>query len=195
MSILFLWETSTATTNCGEEMRWQCGAAKGEAEPIVLLMADWGLTSLLPRGTFTREESTYRSTIDLVFASVGLHRRVTRCRVHPVEHGSDHRAIETTFQFEAPPAPTPTARFSFRNAPWADIARELRDLKTEIIDVTDCSELDATAGRLTGRVSAAIRQLVPVARPSPYGKRWWTRELTALRDTYTWYRNRCTRAR
>ncbi|KAJ5264686.1 hypothetical protein N7505_007479 [Penicillium chrysogenum] len=57
------------------------------------------------------------------------------------------------------------------------------------------SELDATAGRLTGRISSAIRQLVPVARPSPYGKRWWTSELTALRDTYTWARNRCTQAR
>ncbi|KAJ5537495.1 hypothetical protein N7494_006974 [Penicillium frequentans] len=30
VSILFLWETSTATTNCGEEMRWQCGAARGK---------------------------------------------------------------------------------------------------------------------------------------------------------------------
>ncbi|KAI9044708.1 uncharacterized protein KD926_011678 [Aspergillus affinis] len=41
-------------------------------EPIVLLMADWGLTSLLPRGTFTREEGPYQSTIDLVLASTDL---------------------------------------------------------------------------------------------------------------------------
>ena len=89
----------------------------------------------------------------------------------------------------------PTARFSFREAPWADVNRELRDLETEVIDITDYPELDATVGRLTGRISAAIRQLVPVARPSPYGKRWWTPELTALRDTYTWARNRRTQAR
>ena len=168
---------------------------QGEAEPIVLLMADWGLNSLLPRGTVTREEGSYRSTIDLVLASTGLSRRVTRCHIHPVEHGSDHRAIETTFQCEVPPAPPPITRFSFRDAPWADIRRELRDLKSEIIDVTDCSELDRMAGRLTGRIGAAIHHLVPVARPSRYGKRWWTRELTALRDTYTWTRNQCTQAR
>ena len=168
---------------------------QGEAEPIVLLMADWGLTSLLPRGIFTREEGPFRSTIDLVLASTDLSRRVTRCRIHPVEHGSDHRAIETTFQCEAPPTLPPTARFSFREAPWADINRKLKDLETEVIDITDSSELDATVGRLTGRISAAIRQLVPVARPSPYGKRWWTPELTALRDTYTWARNRRTQAR
>ncbi|KAJ5300187.1 hypothetical protein N7508_007430 [Penicillium antarcticum] len=168
---------------------------QGEAEPIVLLMADWGLTSLLPRGIFTREEGPYQSTIDLVLASTDLSRRVTRCRIHPVEHGSDHRAIETNFQSEAQPTLPPTTRFSFREAPWADINRELRDLETEIIDITDRSELDATAGRLTGRISSAIRKLVPVARPSSYGKRWWTPKLTALRDTYTSARNRCTQAR
>ncbi|KAJ5091031.1 hypothetical protein N7532_009715 [Penicillium argentinense] len=168
---------------------------QGEAEPIVLLMADWGLTSLLPRGIFTREEGPYRSTIDLFLASTDLSRRVTRCRIHPVEHGSDHRAIETTFQSEARPTPPPTIRFSFREAPWADINRELRDLEMDITDITDRSELDATAGHLTRRVSAAIRQLVPVVRPSPYGKRWWTSELTALRNTYIWARNRCTQAR
>ncbi|KAJ5100145.1 hypothetical protein N7532_007146 [Penicillium argentinense] len=124
---------------------------QGEAEPIVLLMADWGLTSLLPRGIFTREEGPYRSTIDLVLASTDLSRRVTRCRIHPVEHGSDHRAIETTFQSEARPTPPPTIRFSFREAPWADINRELRDLETDITDITDRSELDATAGHLTRR--------------------------------------------
>ncbi|KAJ5117672.1 hypothetical protein N7448_011304 [Penicillium atrosanguineum] len=167
---------------------------QGEAEPIVL-MADWGLTSLLPRGISTREEGPFRSTIDLVLASTDLSRRVTRCRIHPVEHGSDHRAIETTFHCEARSTLPSTTRFSFREAPWADINRELRDLETEIMDITDHSELDATPGRLTSRICSAIRQLVPVARPSPHGKRWWTPELTALRDTYTWTRNRSTQAR
>lgn len=109
--------------------------------------------------------------------------------------GSDHRAIETTFQTGARPTPSPTPRFVFRAAPWADINRELKGLETEIVDPTSCSELDAAVGQLTSRVSLVIGQLVPVARPSPYSKRWWTLELTALRDTYTWARNRCTRAR
>ena len=120
---------------------------------------------------------------------------VTRCRIHPVEHGSDCRAIETTFQCEARPMLPPITRFSLREALWADINRNLGDLVTEIIDITDCSELDATAGRLTGRINAAVHKLVPIARPSPYGKRWWTPELTALRDTYTWARNRRMQAR
>jgi hypothetical protein len=168
---------------------------QGEAEPIVLLMADWGLTSLLRRGTTTYEEGPRRSTVDLVLASTGLSRRVARCRIHHIEHGSDHRAIDTTFRCKEQPTPSSRARFLFREAPWADINRAVEDLQTEVIDIISCSDLDATVGRLTSRVSSAIHQLTPVARPSPYSKRWWTPELTELRDTYTWARNRCTRAR
>jgi hypothetical protein len=73
---------------------------QGEAEQIVLVMVNWGLTSLLRRGT-TSYEGPCRSTGDLVLASEELSRRVARCRIHPVEHGSDHRAIEATFQGEA----------------------------------------------------------------------------------------------
>ena len=35
----------------------------------------------------------------------------------------------------------------------------------------------------------AIRQHCPKAKPSAYGKRWWTPDLTALRRNYTWTRN------
>lgn len=89
-------------------------ARQGEAEPIVLLMAEWGLTSLLPRRTITYEEGARQSTIDLTLASAGLSRRVMRCGIHPVEHGSDHPAIETTFQTEARQTVAQRPRFLFR---------------------------------------------------------------------------------
>ena len=145
-------------------------ARQGEAEPIVFLRADWGLTSLLRRGTTTYEEGPRRSTVDLVLASTELSGRVARCRIHPVEHGSDHRAIETTFRGQGEPAPSPRARFLFREAPWADINRTLKDLETEVIDIESCSELNAVVGRLTNKVSSAIHQLTPVARPCPHRK-------------------------
>ncbi|KAJ5819464.1 reverse transcriptase [Penicillium riverlandense] len=66
---------------------------------------------------------------------------------------------------------------------------------TEIIDITNQAELEAAVGSLTRRIGQTVDRLVPVARPSPYGKRWWTPELTRMRDEYTWTRNRCTQAR
>ncbi|OAQ63890.1 reverse transcriptase [Purpureocillium lilacinum] len=38
-------------------------------------------------------------------------------------------------------------------------------------------------------VSEAIQDLAPRARPSPYAKRWWTADLTLLRQIYTFWRN------
>ncbi|KAK4061193.1 hypothetical protein Purlil1_14262 [Purpureocillium lilacinum] len=38
-------------------------------------------------------------------------------------------------------------------------------------------------------VSEAIQDLAPRARPSPYAKRWWTADLTRLRQIYTFWRN------
>ncbi|KJZ72791.1 hypothetical protein HIM_07735 [Hirsutella minnesotensis 3608] len=38
-------------------------------------------------------------------------------------------------------------------------------------------------------VLGAIHELTPRARPSPYAKRWWTKDLTQLRRTYTFWRN------
>jgi hypothetical protein len=36
----------------------------------------------------------------------------------------------------------------------------------------------------------AVNSLTPKAKPSPYEKRWWTRDLTKLRQVYTYWRNR-----
>lgn len=44
--------------------------------------------------------------------------------------------------------------------------------------------------RLMSAVLEAVHALTPKARPSPYAKRWWTADLTQLRQIYTYWRNR-----
>ena len=39
-------------------------------------------------------------------------------------------------------------------------------------------------------VLEAVNTLTPKAKPSPYKKRWWTCNLTKLRQVYTYWRNR-----
>jgi endonuclease/exonuclease/phosphatase family metal-dependent hydrolase len=70
---------------------------QGEADPIIELMSDHGLCSLLPRGTKTWRNGGHETTVDLVLASEELATIVVACAAHTAEHGSDHRAIETTF--------------------------------------------------------------------------------------------------
>jgi hypothetical protein len=45
---------------------------------------------------------------------------VIKYTIHTTEHGSDHRAIETTFDV-ATPERVVEARLLFKNAPWTDI--------------------------------------------------------------------------
>jgi endonuclease/exonuclease/phosphatase family metal-dependent hydrolase len=89
---------------------------QGEADPIIDFMNRWRLESLLPRGTKTWQSATHATTIDLMLASQELASDVLKCKIHDTEHGSDHRAIETSFDVEVPDHAT-QPRLLFKNAP------------------------------------------------------------------------------
>jgi hypothetical protein len=93
---------------------------QGEADLIVELMREHALHSLLPRGTKTWQNGARESTIDVILASEELATSTVKCLVHATKHGSDHRAIETTFDV-ATPKRFFKARLLFKNAPWTDI--------------------------------------------------------------------------
>ncbi|KAF4625101.1 hypothetical protein G7Y89_g13068 [Cudoniella acicularis] len=75
---------------------------QGEVDPIIDLMTELALSSLLPRGTKTWHGRDYEMTIDLVLASKELTDTTLKCTIHKTEHGSDHRAIETVFDISVP---------------------------------------------------------------------------------------------
>ncbi|CAM1503401.1 Fc.00g081770.m01.CDS01 [Cosmosporella sp. VM-42] len=161
------------------------GRRQGEAEPIIGLMEEHSLLSLLPRGTKTGENSEHSSTIDLMPASAELAEEMVACGVHPTEHGSDHRAIRTEFDLGVPERRTGERRL-FKNAPWTAI-RERVEEKLRWLPWD--GDVQAQKDVLMGVVLEAIDTLVPPAKPSPYAKRWWTTDLTRLRRAYTYWRN------
>ncbi|XP_044720163.1 endonuclease-reverse transcriptase domain-containing protein [Hirsutella rhossiliensis] len=158
---------------------------QGEGQPIIDLMDDFGLSSLLPRGTKTWQRSDEESTIDLVLASAELADELTSCVIHPTEHGSDHRAIQTTFDIRVPERTFPQ-RLMLKNAPWIAIATRVED---ELRPLPWTVGVQTQADQLMRVVTKALRDLTPRAQPPPYAKRWWTKDLTRLRRTYTYWRN------
>ncbi|EAQ93820.1 hypothetical protein CHGG_02055 [Chaetomium globosum CBS 148.51] len=106
-------------------------------------------------------------------------------RFTPANHGSDHRAIETAFDTSVEDRPSET-RFLFKNAPWAEI-------RTRVAANLERIPWDGNVQQQTDRLMAAVTEavygLTPKAKPSPYAKRWWTTDLTRLRQTYTFWRN------
>ncbi|KAI3014154.1 transcriptional regulator family: Zinc finger, CCHC-type [Aspergillus niger] len=162
---------------------------QGEADPIINLMSEYALSSLLKRGTKTWHGGGYsgdtESTIDLVLASDNLTESVIKCAILGTEHGSDHCAIETVF--DAPwSLPQHQGRLLLKNAPWKEInARIANTLAATPAEGTVQQKTD----RLMSAVSEAVHALTPKSKPSPHAKRWWTADLTQLRHIYTYWRN------
>ena len=86
---------------------------QGEAEPLVELMAELSLQSLLPRGTVTYSARTVSSTIDLIFTTARLAEEVEQSEVYDCNHGSDHEAIHSSFS-TAIPVPLSAPRLIFK---------------------------------------------------------------------------------
>ncbi|KAJ5264644.1 hypothetical protein N7505_007437 [Penicillium chrysogenum] len=146
-------------------------------------------SSLLKRGTKTWHGGGHsgdcESTIDLVLASENLTDSMIKCAILGTDHGSDHDAIETVFDFPWP-IPKYQERLLLKNAPWNEInARIASTLAAAPSEGTVQQKTD----RLISAVSDAVHNLTPRAKPSPHAKRWWTTDLTQLRHIYTYWRN------
>lgn len=145
-------------------------------------MAELSLQSLLPAGTITYECVIGKSTIDLLLATTGLDEDLVRCSLWEHEYGSDHRAITTRFSMDMDREER-QERLLLKNAPWDKIRAAVEREKGEGFLAGDVDEM---AGRLTAWVNKALEAHYARARPSPYIKRWWSKDLTALQKSYTY---------
>lgn len=134
---------------------------QGEAEPIIDLMNEHGLHSLVPRGTRTWQGPDYESTIDLILATSEIADEVVRCALHPVDHGSDHRAIQTTFDVALPERDT-APRLLFKNAPWSLIRARVKEGLERLSGSVGVQE---QTDQLMHVVVEAVEDLTPRAKP------------------------------
>jgi hypothetical protein len=171
-----------------------------EGEQIINFMQEAGLQSLLKAGTPTWEHLSLdrRSTIDLVLGSQGIQDNLIACQIHYIDHGSDYKAISTSYYSQQEAATKRKGKRLYGNADWplirAQIASQLCHTDSETT-LRSNAQLDNKVGLLNRVTARTLEELVPRARESPYNKRWWTKELTELRAEYTTRRNRVTTLR
>ncbi|KAI2955870.1 hypothetical protein CBS147352_10986 [Aspergillus niger] len=143
---------------------------QGEADPIIDLMNECALSSLLKRGTETWHGGGYsgdcESTIDLVLASDNLTDSVIKCAILGTEHGSDHCAVETVFD-----APWSLLQHQgpllLKNAPWKEInARIANTLAATLAEGTVQQKTD----RLLSAVSEAVHAYLKSGEDAAFGK-------------------------
>ena len=89
---------------------------QGEAEPIIDLISDFHLQSLLPRGIPTWQRGDFESTIDLVLASSNISEVQRKCEIYPIKYSSDYRAITAEFDIDIPEQIL-SIRYQWENTP------------------------------------------------------------------------------
>jgi hypothetical protein len=79
---------------------------QGKVDPIINLMNEFALSSLLKQGTKIWHGRGYggdlESTIDLVLTSKNLIDSMVKCMIHGTEHGSNHSIIKIVFDVLTP---------------------------------------------------------------------------------------------
>jgi hypothetical protein len=124
------------------------------------------------------------STLDTVFASYGLANDMVCYVIHTVDHGSDHKGIVLETSILLDNYKEKEKKRLYYNADWEAIRATFKqNLATRYTwtSLDTKSQLDQAAEDLVALVNTTLDEMVPRAKPSPYAKRWWTRELSQLR--------------
>jgi len=157
-----------------------------EAAVLTELLADHGMQMALPHGTPTIRNSAGNLTRpDNVFISDQLTEWLSKCEVRQDDQPpmADHFPIATHIEF---PIATPDKEppRNFRATDWEELQEELENGLTMIPapkEIRTKEELNKALGDLEDVILKTIDKTVPRRKPSPYVKRWWTKELDKAR--------------
>lgn len=132
------------------------------------------------------------SVLDLTFASPTVFDSIQNWAIDSeASSGSDHAVLRfelQSLQHTTVPAPT-SNRYNWKKADWELFGKTLLQATATKADVWNLAlshphyhhNLDLAAELLRDSILTAITAAVPLARPSPQSKAWWTEELTVKR--------------
>ena len=157
------------------------------AQPLLDMLSRYNMKMALPKDIPTLKASSTgnHTRVDNVFCSDHLLNAIISCDTSPEQRPpkADHYPIITTFDItiaEGHQDPRP----NFRLTNWEQFVNTLKQkleglaCDTEIDTITEFNQrLDA----LNIAVNETIVQHVPNVKPSPYTKRWWTKDLAIAR--------------
>ena len=165
------------------------GDSAEAAEKLIEALADTGLELALPSGIPTHKHNVTKrwSRLDQVFVSDHSENIVTSCDTQPDHWGinTDHLPILTVLNLKADiveDAEIP----NFRSVDWGDFRKELSAKLAKLAPpapIANQRQLDESCASLTKAIQYTIEAQVPVTELTSKSKRWWTKELTQLRQS------------
>ncbi len=157
------------------------------SELLVRYLAEFGLDMALPPGVAMLEATRTKNTTrpDNVFCTEGVLERLRLCTALPADRPActDHFPIQTIFDIPTAVAPVRPRR-DFRRVDCGDFDRSLAtrlEARNLLDRITSVARFDSMLDALMSDLQETIAEHVPMAKDMPYAKRWWSKELTAMR--------------
>ncbi|KAF8223896.1 hypothetical protein L208DRAFT_1515704 [Tricholoma matsutake] len=132
--------------------------------------------------------------VNNVFCTEGLMDVVIKCNTEDVMRPvkTDHYPIITQIDIYAPKTAW-KLRQNFRLADWTELVKTLKDDLANIpppTEIVTMQEFDDKLKVLNITIQNAIEKHVKLTTPSPYSKRWWTKELASKKKKMQQLRGR-----
>ena len=157
------------------------------ASQLISLLENHNMEMALPAGIPTLQafRTGNFSRPDNVFCSADILPSFIECDTWPqlrparTDHFPVIGALDVT-----PERTNSTPRFNWRLADWDDFRTQLTANMRAMgppRHVKDIDDFNMLLTMLTAAIQSAADQCVPKTKPSPFTKRWWTKELSDLR--------------
>ncbi|EED11824.1 reverse transcriptase, putative [Talaromyces stipitatus ATCC 10500] len=149
-----------------------------QAEELINFFQTYKLQWCLPPGTPTYWSPSLpgkASVLDLTLTNDPA--KLMKCQLYRDNYGSDHRGTYSEWDLRPERNENPKPKRAYDRADWDKIGSALLELLGQGPEISSAADLDYEVNRLVEATTTVLDQQVPLQKPSPYSKRWFTPEL------------------
>lgn len=149
-----------------------------QAEELINFFQTYQLQWCLPPGTPTYWSPSFpgkASVLDLTLTNDPA--KLMKCQLYQDNYDSDHRGTYSEWDLRPERNENPKPKRAYDRADWDKIGSALLELLGQGPEISSAADLDYEVNRLVEATTTVLDQQVPLQKPSPYSKRWFTPEL------------------
>ena len=162
-------------------------SALREAQQLIDMAVTWNMHMALRPGVNTLESTSSKNYTrpDNIWVSDTLRQNIVKCDVLPAERPvcTDHIPIAITLDI-SPSRSTPSPRYNWRKVEWDDLIKDM-EIELDKLPIPhtlySTREFKTSLKNFEDTVNRVIDNHVPLSKPSPYQKRWWSPDLKKKR--------------
>jgi len=164
-------------------------AAIADAQPLLNMLEIHQMKMALPRDITTLESMATKNwtRVDNVFCTADLLQDFIQCDADSTLRpaNTNHFPVLSTIDI-SPKIAKEKQRRNFRGMDWVEFQKALKEKlkgleKPREFQMGEREAFEAARRKLEQAVMEVIQEQVPMAKPSPHSKQWWTQELSQMK--------------